>query len=65
MSHHLCPTTPLMSTMVKAIGSSIRISRVTAESVQGVVGGHDVVCGVIHPSQMWTMLHITLMNGCI
>ena len=34
-------------------------TRVTAEHVRGVVGGHAVMCGVIHPCHMWSMPHIT------
>jgi hypothetical protein len=37
-------------------------TKVTAENVQGVVGGHAVVCGVIHPCQMWSMPHVTLIK---
>ena len=37
-------------------------TKVTAENVQGVVGGHTVVCGVIHPCQMWSIHHTVLMN---
>ena len=36
--------------------------RVTAECVRGVVGGHSVLCGVIHPCHAWSMPHITLIH---
>ena len=35
---------------------------VIAEHIWGVVGGHDNVCGVIHPCQTWSMPHITLID---
>ena len=34
------------------------ISSVRSDYVLGVVGFHDVVCGVIHPCQMWSIPHI-------
>ena len=42
-------------------------TKVTAEHVQGIVGGHDVVCGVIHPYQTWPMPQISLVKywNCI
>ena len=39
-------------------------TRVTADDVRGVVGGHDEVCGVIHPCQMWSIPHVTLIKQC-
>ena len=42
--------------------SSSTTTRVTAEHVRGVVGGHDMVCGVIHPCHTWSMPHITLIK---
>ena len=36
----------------------VRISRVTAEYIRGVVCGHVGVCGVILSCQMWSMPHI-------
>ena len=35
-----------------------RTTRVTADHVWGVVGGHTVFYGVIHPYQTWSMPHI-------
>ena len=40
----------------------IPISRVTVEYVLGLVGGHDMVCGVIHPCQTLSMPHIILIK---
>ena len=37
-------------------------TRVTTDDVRGVVGGHDVICGVIYLCQMWPMPHITLIK---
>ena len=36
------------------------IYSVTVEHVWGLVRGHAVVCGVIHPSQTWLKPHITI-----
>ena len=40
----------------------VPISRVTAEYSRSVVCAHVGVCGVIHPYQGWSMLHIKLMK---
>ena len=40
----------------------VLISRVTADYVWGVVGGHTMVCEVIHTYQMLHMPHITLIQ---
>ena len=45
--------------MVQALGSNIKV---TAEYVWGVVSGHMVVCGVIHPCHMWSMPHTKVMK---
>ena len=37
-------------------------NRVIAYHVLGVVGGDAVLCGVIHPCQMWSVPHITLIK---
>ena len=37
-------------------------TRLTAEHVQGVVGGDDVVSGVVHPCHMMSVPHITLIK---
>ena len=35
---------------------------VGADHVQGIVGDHAVVCGVIHPCHIWSMAHITFIT---
>ena len=43
----------------------VLITRVKAEHVCSEVDGHAVVCGVTHPSQMWSMPHKILINSGI
>ena len=42
--------------------SMVPISRVTAEYVWGVVGGHVMVCVTIQAYQPWSMPNITLLK---
>ena len=37
---------------------------VTDDHIWGVLGGHDVVCGVVNPCQTWSIPHITLIGKC-
>ena len=35
-------------------------TRIIVAHVRGIVGGHGVVCGVIHPCHTWSMSHKTI-----
>ena len=61
MYHHPWITIPLLRCVVQALFLLWK-TRVTAEHIRGVVGGHDVVCGVIHPCQIWPMLYVPLIK---
>ena len=39
-------------------------TRVRAEYVWGIVGGHAMVCLLIQSRQMWSMPHVTVMQQC-
>ena len=60
-----CPWTTklLLRAMFQAYGYNNQ-ARVTADDVRGVVGGHDMVCVVVHPCQMWSIPHISLIKQC-
>ena len=54
-------TESLMRSMLRLL---VPNTSVTSEHVWAVVGGHQVLCGVIYPCHMWYMPYITLMKQC-